>query len=914
MGQTSTQGHITIKRQRNGKDGDDSIRRYLVISPTALITDSGKTAFEGGNTIHCEVWSQEGGKNPTQNGLSDASVAIYKDNGTTPVATRTGTSFDYTGAVASASSYTFKLMYGGACVDAVTVPVYQRGQNAVRLDLDNETDVMLYDEKGSRLGGELVCNARLYEGMNLVNLSGSTTIKAEATGCTLSGTTNNTSYFTVKVSALSSDSASVLITAKYQGKDYTAKWTIKKLVGKDKYEIVTNPTAVKYDPNSKSFSSNIIVDVYRTTQNGERKKLTSSDTGFSLGYSLDKGGSWTSMNPSGTIPSSSFGSATQVDIKCINGSTVFDYETVPIVTTGINGTNGKDGTSVMAQYSANGSSWHSSFQSGDVYMRTSSDGGKTWTSAIRIIGEKGIPGMDGSDGSYMEYSFAISSQKTTANPTTAPSISGSWSDGPVATTSSYPYLWCRTVFVSSTGTRGTAKYFRVTGEQGPQGRPGEDGIDGKDAISIQLSANAISAKYHDGTAVQTFVSIVDVYVGLTHIPASDFEITATPTPTDLLGAGTATAGDYSRQVLVYVKDGKYGSGNVSVAIKYKGVTYTKSISVSVSDINTVIRGPLDWVNVSSGFQFMSGKNGERFLDIVFYGEKMYECRVSHVKSTTLPSVDTTHWREADNLPFVATKLFLASKALINNLQVNDVYIADVSGNILLVANKQGITCNKGVFNNVEVSGTLKGVTGSFVSLECVNSKGKSVGRIRFSSESGITFEDGDLRHQGTNSSENRDLRFYSQDIWCRGMFGARERAIIEVTGRTGRYYDKGYEKTPTSVSLESGTYNNETYYKIPCYGQSGDYAGMPVDIVVFKINVGAVYRYELEMSETQRVLVVNANDDNNNVYIYSHGNKVQFGGGQLAEVVKLPSFARPTQETTILGRGLFVGSLRDNDW
>ena len=147
MGQKSAQGHITIPRQRNGKDGEDSIRRYIVVTPSCLIVDSGRTSFEGVNTLHCEVWMQQGKNNPKQTELDGTSVEVYKDSSDTPVATKTQLSFDIT-ADATAISYTFKLMYGGACVDSVTVPIYSKPQDSIRVDIDNEMDSVPCDSNG----------------------------------------------------------------------------------------------------------------------------------------------------------------------------------------------------------------------------------------------------------------------------------------------------------------------------------------------------------------------------------------------------------------------------------------------------------------------------------------------------------------------------------------------------------------------------------------------------------------------------------------------------------------------------------------------------------------------------------------------------------------------------------------------
>ena len=48
----------------------------------------------------------------------------------------------------------------------------------------------------------------------------------------------------------------------------------------------------------------------------------------------------------------------------------------------------ENGTSVLAEYSADGTNWHPSYQTGDVWMHTGTDG-KNWSTAIRIVGING---------------------------------------------------------------------------------------------------------------------------------------------------------------------------------------------------------------------------------------------------------------------------------------------------------------------------------------------------------------------------------------------------------------------------------------------------------------------------------------------------------------------------------------------
>ena len=67
--------------------------------------------------------------------------------------------------------------------------------------------------------------------------------------------------------------------------------------------------------------------------------------------------------------------------------------------TGQNGQNGTDGNGITVQYSASGTGgWHATFTSGDLYMRQSTDGGATWSAAMRVVGEKGAQGAKGDKG------------------------------------------------------------------------------------------------------------------------------------------------------------------------------------------------------------------------------------------------------------------------------------------------------------------------------------------------------------------------------------------------------------------------------------------------------------------------------------------------------------------------------------
>jgi len=331
-----------------------------------------------------------------------------------------------------------------------------------------------------------------------------------------------------------------------------------------------------------------------------------------------------------------------------------------------------------------------------------------------------------------------------------------------------------------------------------------------------------------------------------------------------------------------------------------------------------LRGPQAWNDCAVGYKFQAGGEGDDFKDVVLYNGNCYSCIKSHTKTASNYPTSTTDtnsglWKLGDKIELVAANILLATYSLIKNLGAEAIEMKDSSGNVVFYAKDGTLTCKTGTFENVTISGVLKGVTGSFKSLNCVNDSGTVVASIRFGSDGRLWFESGDLYNQGTK--DGRTLRFYSGDIWCRGAFGARQRTILLVYGSYGYYYTKGTGKAGQRVSFASATSSGgQTYYEIKCYGDNGDYSGYPVDEIVFKIT-SDTYRYLLNMADTQRVLLINANDLHNDVYIYVNGNQEQWRGGVVGEIIKLPTdFMNPEPGTSALGRGLVVGPKRDNDW
>lgn len=206
---------------------------------------------------------------------------------------------------------------------------------------------------------------------------------------------------------------------------------------------------------------------------------------------------------------------------------------------------------------------------------------------------------------------------------------------------------------------------------------------------------------------------------------------------------------------------------------------------------------------------------------------------------------------------------------------------------------------------------LSGATGTFKQLQAVGSDGSVKGTLRLDGDR--LWYDGDQYQQGTK--DGRSLRYYLSDAWVRGNFGAHTRTTLLVQGSSGYFYPKGANKAGVYKSFERGTASDgRTYYKLPCYGLDGDYAGMPVDLIVFNVTSSNQHFYELQLAVTQKVNMINCNNNYTNVLIYCNGTYPGLPGGSVHYAWNVLPFMNPQPTANVLGRGLLFGGSNDNDW
>lgn len=467
-------------------------------------------------------------------------------------------------------------------------------------------------------------------------------------------------------------------------------------------------------------------------------------------------------------------------------------------------------------------------------------------------------------------------------------------------------------------------------------RKGEPGEPGADAPVISVEPAVIVHKKSAGAGARYAVSVTVTAGGRRvryNTSGSTDGFSCTPFKEALpegLTWGWTTSGSYEFWHVLTVAAGAEVSAQLTFTVSYGGADYSRTVTVrTVADGDkgdpgdrggrgAVMRGPQLWSDVADGYVFQAGGDGEQWLDVVRHGENYYTCKTTHRKTSANYPGGTNDrngglWQLGDKIDLVATKILLAAYALVENLGVTAVEMKDSAGSVVFEAKDGNVTCRTGTFENVTVSGTLKGVSGSFRTLNCVDDSGKVVGQIAFGADGRMWINDGDLFHQGTR--DGRGLRLYASNIWCRGDFGSGGRNVLEVDGSYGVYRTKGVENGGVYAEFTKKTDSDGLeFYELEMYGQDGDASAFPVDTVVFRITAASVFRYRLLLGESQRVLLINANDQQNNAQIYVNGRLWTLNGGEMREVCQMRTLQYPQKAAGVLGAGLFLGAAFDNNF
>ena len=203
------------------------------------------------------------------------------------------------------------------------------GKGAIYIDLDNDNDSMLYDGSGNLISGNIVSNIKLYD--NGKDVTSGRTFSIDSS----SGVSGSISGSTLTVTGMAANSGYVIVKCIYNSVPYYARFTCKKIIGADKYEIVCTPSAIIINDDTDTESQvTVTIQVYKTAQNGNRSLLLNLPKGYLLVRKSQD------IQTTGTSIPYSNGNATFKPDKNLSnryrielldaGKNVLDYETIPI--------------------------------------------------------------------------------------------------------------------------------------------------------------------------------------------------------------------------------------------------------------------------------------------------------------------------------------------------------------------------------------------------------------------------------------------------------------------------------------------------------------------------------------------------------------------------------------------------------
>lgn len=156
---------------------------------------------------------------------------------------------------------------------------------------------------------------------------------------------------------------------------------------------------------------------------------------------------------------------------------------------------GAPGESIEVEFSTTASGpWHSTFATGDLYMRTRVGSGGAWQGPWRVVGEDGGAGEPGADGNITSFIFRRSATQPATPTGNSPS---GWLDSPPSSDGNP--LWVSRALKTPAGilvgTWSTPTILVTDGEDGEPGVPGIQGpglFDWANVVSATVTATSIT--------------------------------------------------------------------------------------------------------------------------------------------------------------------------------------------------------------------------------------------------------------------------------------------------------------------------------------------------------------------------------------------------------------------------------------
>ena len=230
---------------------------------------------------------------------------------------------------------------------------------------------------------------------------------------------------------------------------------------------------------------------------------------------------------------------------------------------------------------------------------------------------------------------------------------------------------------------------------------------------------------------------------------------------------------------------------------------------------------------SGQYTYYSGADNEDYLDVVYFGEKWYQCKRTYTPSSTPTSLDLTYWKEMNNFQSIATSLLLAKNATINMLGTNQINLYNPSGGAMFGSFRV-------VDNDADYAFWLGGSTGATATTSITRG-----GKLKSTSAEitgKITATSGKIGGLGITEK--------GLSIGTYGQFDLRIGTVLEHSSLWNGYYNNGYGEVCVGHAALIDPFTN--YWQTACdmygdreSGQTGSSNVANATMIVRKITKGS---------------------------------------------------------------------------
>lgn len=253
-------------------------------------------------------------------------------------------------------------------------------------------------------------------------------------------------------------------------------------------------------------------------------------------------------------------------------------------------------------------------------------------------------------------------------------------------------------------------------------RKGDKGDAGENGITISLLPAALTPKVGVSSTLRVQVALYDGGRLIGYNDETDGNMLCSTLPSSSAYRWMFRVESGKFYFVIMLTPTNTTAISLPFTITYKGAKYDNVITIQpVADgaqgkQGATLRGPQAWSDCANGYSFQAGGDGDSWKDVVIYKDNYYSCIKSHTKTAdnypgSTAANNNKYWQLGDKIELVASKILLATYALVKNLGVEAIDMKDASGNIVFQAKDGNVVCNSGTFNNITVKGnsTLEGI-------------------------------------------------------------------------------------------------------------------------------------------------------------------------------------------------------------